>query len=215
MKKAIIFDMDGVLFDTEMIYINKRINFFKEFDPSISEELIRKNAGGNGTKFIKMVYKDLPEDEVNEIISKYRTIREPSEDFQRVMFDGVPETLKYLYEDGCILALASSSRIDKIERALKAVHIDSYFTQYLSAETFKAIKPDPTVYLESVKRLNLKKEEVLVVEDSTFGIEAAHRAGLEVICKRDDRFGYDQSGCEYYIDEIPEIIDIWKSLINN
>ncbi len=210
MIKAIIFDMDGVLFDTEMIYINKRIRFFSEFDPSISEELIRKNAGGNGTKFIREVYKDLPSSEVEAIVKQYRSIPTPKENFVETMFEGVPETLDYLYRHGCKLGLGSSSSLEKIHKALETVGISQYFTCVLSAETYNAIKPSPVVYQKAIEKLDISSDEALVVEDSTFGIQAAKNAGIRVICKKDDRFGYDQSGCDYYIDSIREIIPIWE-----
>ncbi len=212
MKKAIIFDMDGVLFDTEMIYIQKRIKFFAEFDPFVCEEAIRKSSGSNGVTFIRTIYKDRPKEEVEAIVEQYRSIQDPPENFVESMFPGVVSTLQELYDSGCVLALASSSSQAKIDMALDVVDIRKYFTSVLSATKFHAIKPDPTVYLESLKKLGLSSEEVLVVEDSTFGIQAAKRAGLDVICRRDDRFGYDQSGCEYYIDSIPEILDIWRKV---
>ena len=69
-------------------------------------------------------------------------------------------------------------------------------------------KPDPEIYIYTMKKMGVEPKDCYVVEDSTFGLQAAESAGAVVICKRDDRFGYDQSGADYYIDRLAEIEDI-------
>ena len=69
-------------------------------------------------------------------------------------------------------------------------------------------KPDPEIYIYTMKKMGVEPKDCYVVEDSTFGLQAAESAGAVVICKRDDRFGYDQSGADYYIDRLAEIENI-------
>ena len=82
----------------------------------------------------------------------------------------------------------------------------------ISGEVFKESKPNPEIYLTCIEKLNLEADECVAVEDSEYGIEAAKKAGLICIAKRDDRFNYDQSKADYFIDDHDEIKDILENL---
>ena len=128
------------------------------------------------------------------------------------MFPHVRETLDYLKDKGYILALASSSKEYEIDNVLKRCDLKDYFKLIISGEVFKESKPNPEIYLTCIKRLNLEAKECVAIEDSEYGIEAAKKAGLICIAKRDDRFNYDQSKADYFIDNHDEIKDILENL---
>ena len=72
-------------------------------------------------------------------------------------------------------------------------HILDYFELVVTGDQFRKSKPDPEIYHYTASHLGVKEEECFVLEDSTVGITAAHRAGVTVVALRDDRFDFDRS----------------------
>lgn len=116
--------------------------------------------------------------------------------------------MEKLKANGFHIGMASSSPRDKVLQNLDTLGLTDYFEIIVSGLDFKHSKPDPEIYFYTMEKMGVKPEDCYVVEDSTFGLQAAERAGAVVICKRDDRLGYDQSGADYYIDRLAEIADI-------
>ena len=75
----------------------------------------------------------------------------------------------------------------------------------VSGAEFKNSKPDPEIYRYTIKKLHATASECLVVEDSIYGIIAAKQAGAVVTAKKDERFGQDQSGADYMVDDLLQI----------
>lgn len=103
------------------------------------------------------------------------------------------------------IALASSSPRESIERYLTLLKIREYFELIVSGAEFKNSKPDPEIYRYTIKKLHATAAECLVVEDSIYGIIAAKQAGAVVAAKKDERFGQDQSGADYMVDDLLQI----------
>ena len=78
----------------------------------------------------------------------------------------------------------------------------------VSGEQFKESKPNPEIYLYTIKELNVNKDEAIIIEDSSKGILAANRAGIKVLALKDDKFGLDQSQADIIIDELNDIIKL-------
>ena len=106
------------------------------------------------------------------------------------------------------IALASSSSLNTINTALDQVDLRKYFTFIVSGEQFKESKPNPEIYLYTIKELNVNKDEAIIIEDSPKGILAANRAGIKVLALKDDKFGLDQSQADINIDELNDIIKL-------
>ena len=214
MIKAVIFDMDGVLVDSEPVYQEATINVLDSLNIKATQEDLLKLAGGSSlhfNKFIQDVSKgSISCEDFNKVCDQYY-LDNPVK-YEKIMFPHVRETLDYLKDKGYILALASSSKEYEIENVLKRCDLKDYFKLIISGEVFKESKPNPEIYLTCIKRLNIEADECVAVEDSEYGIEAAKKAGLICIAKRDDRFNYDQSMADYFIDDHREIIDILENL---
>ena len=209
MIKAIIFDMDGVIFDSETMYINDLIRFFKQHDIKIQvsdcipligidSKLYYEQAytmWNNKTDFL--TFKKLLQDYFHSLNRNYKAVVRPQ-------IYSVLETLSKHYK----IALASSSRFYTINNALDQVDLKKYFSLIVSGEQFKESKPNPEIYLHTIKELHVNIDEAIIIEDSPKGILAASRAGIKVLALKDDKFGLDQSQADIIMDELNDIIKL-------
>lgn len=212
-KKVIIFDMDGVLVDSEPIYQQMFREFLEANNCVIEEETFRKVAGASSVDtweilsllwFEKISGADLHK----EFRRQYPDFRIP---YKEALISGVPEVITWLSEEGYILILASSSAPDKINRMLEETNLKSYFTYVVSGDMFRESKPNPEIYEYACSLVDVRKDQCLVIEDSPYGIQAGIAAGLEVVALRDTKIGFDQSKATYMIDEIGAI----KKILEN
>ena len=91
-------------------------------------------------------------------------------------------------------------------KVLEECGIDGYFEVVESGDELHQSKPNPEIYLLTLDKLGLPAEACCAVEDSDPGIEAARRAGIYTIAKREERFGFKQQGADVMVDEIPGVI---------
>ncbi len=217
--KHIIFDMDGVLVDTEPEYRRRTKAFFEEKGFQISDEVYNLTCGSNLKETYEIFRKHVEgfqmafEDYERE---KRAYARRAPIDAAALAEADIYPLLSWLKERRYHIALATSSPEDTIYRYLSALKIEDYFEIKVSGTRFARSKPDPEIYQYTMKKMRAKPSECLVVEDSTYGITAAKAAGAVVIAKKDDRFGYDQSGADYLVERLTEIVKlieggvIWK-----
>lgn len=206
MLRAVIFDMDGVLIDSEPFYKQRRKNFLKQYGIEFDDA----SAAG----FIGLTFRDIlahyftweEQAEATQAFIDYRNAHPP--DFKRLLDAEAGELLAWLKEQGLKLAVASSSSIEAIKEVMAISGWGRYFDLLVSGNEFPRSKPDPAIYLATVKRLNISPEEVIVVEDSPHGITAAKNAGLKVIVKEDASFDLDRSKGDYFVTGLNEVTKI-------
>lgn len=184
MIKAVIFDLDGTLIDTEKYY---RVNWPKAFShfgyhmtdeqflsirslgkPFVYETL-KKYSGDENFDYAKVV--EYRAQLMDETIKKEGVQAKP----------GAGELLSFLQRKGIQRAVATASPVDRAQRYLEKVNLLPYFTSIISARNMKEGKPSPDVYLYACSQLNLDPEDCLAVEDSPNGVLSAYRAGLKVV----------------------------------
>ena len=213
--KAVIFDLDGVLIDSEVCYISKLWHFVKEeFGKSVPKEALLPIVGASGMAHFLAVKDYLPPDwGREEYLVGYRAYlaRNPIS-YPELCFPDVPATLAWLKEKGYRMALATSSPRDKVEQSIGECGLTDYFAAMLTRDDVENCKPDPEIYLYTLSRLGLPKEDCLVVEDSVYGIQAAKAAGLKVVAVRDQRFSFDQSAADRLIDRVADLKEIFEEL---
>lgn len=208
-KKAIIFDMDGVLVDTENAYLNMFRDFLRAHGKSVREDILLKIVGADSKKTWKYMGKLWGEEDTEKIRQLFHSeYPDGTLDYREYLFPGVPQMLRTLKQKNYLLALASSSKKKDIRRMLKENELGSYFTVVVSGEEYKESKPDPEIYNDVKRQLGLNSEECLVVEDSTYGIRAAKAAGLEVIAVDDPRFSFDQSEADGWIKKVTDLLSL-------
>lgn len=208
-KKAIIFDMDGVLVDTENAYLNMFRDFLRAHGKSVREDILLKIVGADSKKTWKYMGKLWGEEDTEKIRQLFHSeYPDGTLDYREYLFPGVPQMLRTLKQKNYLLALASSSKKKDIRRMLKENELGTYFTVVVSGEEYKESKPDPEIYNDVKRQLELNSEECLVVEDSTYGIRAAKAAGLEVIAVDDPRFSFDQSEADGWIKKVTDLLSL-------
>lgn len=208
MIKAVIFDMDGVLIDSEKEYLKINQLFLKESKVNLPIEELYFLAGSN-SKVENAFYSKIlnkPIEEVQKLSNAF--YKSHPVDYKKIVKPFVYEILKWLKEKGIIIALASSSSLENINFVLKELNITHYFLLIVSGEMFEKSKPNPEIYEYTVSKLGIDKKDIMVVEDSTYGIKAAHCAGLRVSAVIDEVLNFDTSLAQYKIHSLEELVGI-------
>ncbi|MBQ9315423.1 MAG: HAD family phosphatase [Atopobiaceae bacterium] len=215
--KAVIFDMDGVLVDSEPAHQERIRQFFADHGLDVPTDQLNMLVGCSGGYFVTRATewwaqspcksKEERTLAVMEAFQLWKDSHEPI-DYGPLLNPGVRETLETLAARGIRLAVASSTSHEGIRQELGPSSILPSFEVVVSGEEFRESKPDPEIYLTTMARLGLGPDECIAVEDSNRGIAAALAAGMRVAVKREQRFGFAQEGGTWYLDRIDELLDI-------
>ena len=181
MIESVIFDMDGVIFDSERIVCDLWIDFAKENGMSGMDELIIKCIGinDNATKklFLEAYGEGCPYDEYKKVISqKYHELYDGG---RLPMKPGVKELLGFLKENDIKTALASSTKVKTVTNQLTDAGILEYFDVVIGGDMVTKSKPDPEIFLEAADKLGVDPTKSFIIEDSLNGIKAAYAAGAK------------------------------------
>lgn len=215
MIKAVIFDMDGVIIDSELVYLEKMWEFGKTRNPNMKLEQLYPMVGASKedawSVLAEAVGLGQTWEEARADLKAHVDVYE-GVDYRAIFRPEIRDILEELKKKGYGLAVASSTQLPVVEQVMRENEIMDYFQILVSGGQFKKSKPDPEIYLYTAERLGVRPEECLAVEDSTFGVLAGHRAGMTVAALKDDRFHFDQSPADYRMDRLTEILDILKQL---
>ena len=214
MIKAVIFDMDGVLIDSEIIYLDHMHEKLKLKYPDISREALFAVVGSTTKRTMEIVSGVIGEDRDSlDFHELYAGIwADCSLDYPSILRKEVPALLKEIRRRGYLVALASSTGRAGIEEVLTTCGLKENFNYIVSGEEFKESKPNPEIYLHTADTLHCEPAQCLVVEDSTYGIMAAHGAGMTVASLIDERFSFDRSLADYSINGLWEVLSILEVL---
>lgn len=182
MIKAIIFDLDGLLINSEPLWFEARKELFKKFDKVWTNEDQKANMGvstdaWSGYMTEKLDNK-LSQAKILEIIVE--KMNDYYENGKLELMPGADTAVKYASEN-FKTALASGSYKQLLFKAVKSNEWEEYFDEILSSDDLEKGKPDPLIYIETSKRLGVDPDEAVVVEDSNDGIRAGIAAGAKVI----------------------------------
>lgn len=183
MKNTVIFDMDGVIVDTEPLHKKAYYQHFKELEIDVDVELFSKFTG-KSTKNVYQMIKDIfgIETQVQELIQRKRTIFYGLFDSDPALklLDGVEVLINNLHSANFQLILASSAAKSTIDRVFKRFNLFPFFSHLVSGEDFPESKPNPAIFNEAQRLSGNEKSSCIIIEDSTNGIQAANAA--EIFC---------------------------------
>lgn len=187
MIQTVIFDMDGVIVDTEPVHHYAYNQHFEELNIQVSNEMYA-SLTGNSTRNVFQKLKEnfqLTQDVEDLILRKRHLFNEAFDTKPDLeLINGVQELIQDLYVKGMQLIVASSASKSTINRVFNRFDLHQYFTHIVSGEDFPKSKPDPAIFLHAASLSLAPKENCIVIEDSTNGIKAAKAAGIYCI-------GYD------------------------
>ena len=205
--KAVIFDMDGVLFETEDFYYKRRADFLETKGISVAHLDPRGFVGARASQIWSLILgEDMQNWDLPQLEAEYAQYKKlhPTP-YGTCVFPEAKEVLSTLKNQGFLLALASNTDLAEIKRALTDADILSYFDAVFSAMDCGACKPHPAVYEQAWAALAVDKAETLVIEDSQMGIAAGRAAGLEVWAIEDKKWGVDQSQAQGFLSHLGDL----------
>ena len=181
--EAVIFDMDGLIIDSEPLWRKAEIQAFKDIGFQFTEEMCIQTMGMRIDEVVHYWWKKLKwekpseKDVINSIQSKMIDLIQKD----GALLPGVLDALKLLKEKKIPIALASSSAMILIKAVVESLDIKDYFNVIHSAEKEPAGKPDPAVFLTAARMLEIEPKKCLVLEDSKAGMEAGLNANMKTI----------------------------------
>ena len=180
--KAILFDMDGVLIESEYLMRASAIRALADYGVQAKHEDFLEFTGMGEDRFVGgvaekhgLVYKA----EMKELAYDYFGQRVKEEAHVPA---GVKEMLEALHGKGLVLAVCSAADLRKVRYNLMAICVDeSIFTALVTGSDVARKKPFPDIYLEGARRIGMEPKDCLVIEDALSGIQAAHAAGMDAV----------------------------------
>ena len=220
--RAAIFDMDGVIFDSEklvvlcwqeidseIVYNDYLLAFAQSKNPAVTMDMINPMVGRTKQDSWMIMAEAVNNGQTwEELLADFRVLDIYSKvDYKKIFRQEALTVVKELKKHGYKIALASSTGPKLIARIVEETGMRPWFDLIVSGGQFKQSKPNPEIYHYTAKTLGVAEEECFVIEDSTVGIEAGKAAGMTVAAIRDDRFGFDQSKADHQMDSLLEILD--------
>ena len=202
--KAIIFDKDGVIIDTQPIYFNVLRSFLSDMGLYITKEEYNAYCGITSIELFKRLNSKFNKSyDINTMVDKFQrkyinTIRE-NKDIKPIK--NVDVLIKKLYEKGLKLAVASSAKREKIELVLNRFELIDYFETIVSGYEVNNSKPRPDIFIKAAEKLKVKPNECIVIEDSTNGIRAAKAANMFCVAYNNPISNQDLSEADFIIND--------------
>ncbi len=178
---CVIFDMDGVIVNTEPLHKTAYFKTFKSLNLTVSDKLYHSLTGVSTLNaFQKLVAHFNLTQKPEELVLIKRAFFNDLfiNDESLKLIEGAKKIIKYFYDKGIILVLASSASHNTINSVFSRFDLDTYFIGKLSGADLKASKPNPEIFEKAVKLSSISKENCIVIEDSDNGVLAAKNAGL-------------------------------------
>ncbi|MFZ2189545.1 MAG: HAD family phosphatase [Candidatus Magasanikiibacteriota bacterium] len=190
--RAIIYDMDGLLVDSMIHWLDFDRENFGKYGVELTPEIVRQLTGGSGKENAKWIRENLIPSYTEE---DYLSIRNEwminvYKELTKLM-PGAEKLVKYGREKGLKQAIASGAPLTVIDIVVERFDFGDHMDEFISADHVEHVgKPDPAIFLHTAKKLGVKPEECVVFEDAENGVVAAKRAGMKCIAVPDPRWSF-------------------------
>ena len=181
MIQTVIFDMDGVIVDTEPVHRYAYFKQFEELNIEVTEAMYTSFTGFSTRNTFQTLKEQFQlEHEVEDLIQRKRSIFNDAFDTKEdlELLEGVRALIEDLHQNGFQLILASSASKVTIDRVFTRFGLHDFFTHIVSGEDFPKSKPHPAIFEHAASLSTAPKENCIVIEDSTNGVKAAKAAGI-------------------------------------
>ena len=215
---GVLFDMDGVLVDSEPVILAAAIAGLKEYGVYAKPEDFIPFIGAGEDRFIGGVAEKYGVEYKVEMKKRVYEIYLDIVDSNLRVYDGVIELLRKLKRLGCRLALASSADRIKIDANLRVAGIEKHiFDAIISGEEVKEKKPSPEIYLKAAQRIGISPEKCIVVEDEVNGIISARAAGMKSIgiTTSFDKEALLCEGANFICNSISDVYDVIYGILHD
>lgn len=186
-RSCYIFDMDGLLFDSEQLFMEQLAAVMADHGYHLTRDIYTHTLGMAGEplrKYMTEQYgESYPFEECGSEAQK-RVIQIAEHVGLRVK-PQIQEVLRILRQEEKTCAVASSTKTEYVEKYLELSGLRDFFSIVIGGEKVSVSKPDPAIFLLAAEKCGVKSEETVVLEDSENGIRAAHAAGMGTICVPD------------------------------
>lgn len=190
MIKAIIFDMDGLMIDSERVTFECYQERLKDMNLTMDEEfyktLLGKPIKGIYQRFYDVYGNDFPIQNVIQDVHQLMAERFETEGVP--VKKGLVELLHYLKDNNYKTIVATSSNRERVDKILAQAKITEFFDDSICGDEVTKGKPNPEVFLKSCQKLGVNVDEAIVLEDSEAGIQASYDANIKVICIPDMKY---------------------------
>ena len=181
--KCVIFDMDGVIIDSEELHKKAYYETFNAIGVKVSNSLYKTLTGSSTINAFQKLEHHFnldfnPEELVVQKRKRYVNFFENDPNLHLV--NGVEEIINFFYNKGITLVLASSSSMVNIDRVFNRFNLNKYFAAKISGADLVASKPNPEIFIKAAALAKTPKENCIIIEDSDNGIKAANDANIFV-----------------------------------
>lgn len=180
--KTVIFDMDGVLFDTERVYLDVWTKVFEKYGYKMTKEIYCKVIA-TGRENVKKVFKE----EFGQSIPIEEMYKEKDKELEKAIENKIPikkgaqELLTFFKDRKYKLALATSASRERMEKQLEQANFGKIFDKVVCRDEVNETKPNPEIFLKAANKLRVNPKDCIVIEDSSAGIKAAYRGNMTPI----------------------------------
>ena len=187
--KAVLFDMDGVIVDTEPLHRKAYFKMFSDFGMPVSEEMFNTFTGRTTADVCQELVSTFnPGKNVDELMNKkrenFKFLFDNDPDFDLIA--GVRDLIENYHANDITMILASSASMQTINWIFEKFGLEKFFKAKISGADLKESKPHPEIFELAAELSDEPKESCMVIEDSTNGILAAHRAGIFCIAYKSE-----------------------------
>lgn len=205
MINGIIFDMDGVISDTQKLHSKVECELLKRYGVDITPEEITKKYSGVRTKdfFSALLNQQDKKYDLDKLMEqKWIKMKELSAESVDAI-PGAVEVIKMLHKIKLPLAVASSSNLNYVQSVLDTLGVTNYFTAIIGGDMVRKGKPDPEIFLLAASKIKIQPEQCLVIEDGISGMEAARAGNMKCIgLIQNKELGYPTPNLIFSLSEI-------------